>query len=55
MNSPVDSQDLTPIQLRRIVYAAWEAVLEEWLLHLAFGMPRRLDLCVEAGGDTINY
>jgi len=55
IHSPIDIQDLSPLQLRRLVFAAWEAVPEEWLQRLAFGMPRRIDLCLEAKGDTINY
>jgi len=43
LHSPVDIQDLNPIQLRRLVYAAWEAVPEDWLRRLAYGMLRRLD------------
>jgi hypothetical protein len=50
-----DIQDLGLIQLRAALVDAWEAVPEDWLLRLVHSMPRRLQMCIEAGGDTINY
>ena len=50
-----DIQDLGLSQLRGPLMDSWLAVPEDWLLHLAHGMPRRLQLCLEAGGGTIYY
>ena len=50
-----DIQDLGLQQLRGPLMDAWMAVPEDWLLHLAHGMPRRLQLSLEANGNTIYY
>jgi transposase len=48
-------QDLDPWELRMLAYRAWLAVPEDLLLLLAHSMPRRLQMCIEANGDSINF
>ena len=48
-------QQLTPLQLRAAVQAAWEAVPLDLLERLARSMIRRLQKVKENGGDQIDY
>lgn len=48
-------QDLTSQELQEVIEATWEAVPEEFLLRLAYSIPRRLQMYIEAGRATINY
>lgn len=50
-----DIQDLELPALRELVEEAWQAVPEDWLRRLAHSMPRRLQMCIDAGGNTIKY
>ena len=52
---PLKIQYLQKGELKDLAFATWEAVLVDWLLRLAYGMVRRLQMCLEAKGDTINY
>ena len=52
---PLGIQYLESNELKALVFAAWEAVPGDWLLQLAHGMVRRLQMCIEAGGATINH
>ena len=48
-------QELTPLQLRAAVQAAWEAVPTNFLEKLARSMIRRLQKVKASGGDHIDY
>ena len=52
---PLGIQYLQEGELKDLAFAAWEAVPVDWLLRLAHGMVRRLQMCLEAKGDTINH
>jgi hypothetical protein len=50
-----DIQELGEAELQPLIQARWEAIPEAFLLTLAHSMPRRLQMCVEAEGATIEY
>jgi hypothetical protein len=48
-------EDLTPAELKPLIWEVWDAVLEWWLKELAHGMPGRLKKCIELNGHDVPY
>lgn len=55
IESNCDIQSLSLWELRGKIQEAWDAIPEDFLLELAHSMPRRLQMVIDANGESIPY
>jgi hypothetical protein len=49
------AEDLTRAELNRVIYEAWDAVPEDFLLSLVLTMPNRIVACIANNGGHTEY